>query len=146
MKISTKKVEFETKKQFELVDITENVKSALKDSAVKNGSVLVYCPHTTAAIRINNNEALLQQDILKMMYRLVPVDTNYAHDVFEIRENVSVGERSNGHAHPKAFLLGSSETIPVQNGEMLLGKSQSIFFAELDGSRRRSYVIQITGE
>ncbi|GAC1413252.1 MAG: secondary thiamine-phosphate synthase enzyme YjbQ [Candidatus Doudnabacteria bacterium] len=146
MKINTKKVAIQTSKQFEALDITEVVKQTLSESGVKNGQALVYCNHTTASIRINHNEPLLLQDVMKMLYRLVPVDVNYAHDVFEIRENVSVNERSNGHAHVKSFLMGSSETIPVQDGQLLLGERQNIFFVELDGSRSRDYIIQIMGE
>jgi secondary thiamine-phosphate synthase enzyme len=146
LKIHSKKVSIQTAKQFEAKDITEDVRQALSESGVKNGSALVFSNHTTAAIRINHNEPLLIQDFMKMLYRLVPVDVNYAHDVFEIRENISVNERSNGHAHIKAFLLGSSETVPVQDGQLLLGEKQSIFFVEMDGSRSRDYIIQIMGE
>ncbi len=146
LKIHTKKISVQTNKQFEAVDVTENVRQALSDSGVKNGSALIFSNHTTAAVRINHNEPLLLQDMMKMLYRLVPVDVNYAHDVFEIRESVSVTERSNGHAHVKAFLLGSSEVVPIQDGALLLGERQSIFFVELDGSRSRDFIIQIMGE
>src|SRR4051812_19957609 len=146
MKILNKRIELETKKQFDLIDVTDQVNSVLKESGVQDGQALVYCPHTTAAIRLNHNEPLLIQDIMKMLYRLVPVDVNYAHDVFEIRENVSVGERSNGHAHVKSFLLGSSETVPVADGKIALGERQSIFFVEFDGGRQRDYIVQISGE
>ena len=146
MKILTKRIDLETKKQFEIIDITPEIKSLIQESGVKNGQALAFCPHTTAAIRLNHNEPLLLQDIMKIVYRLVPVDINYAHDVFEIRQNVSVGERSNGHAHVKSFLLGASQTIPIENGKLLLGERQSVFFVELDGSRKRDYIIQITGE
>lgn len=146
MKIFKKRIPLETKKQFEIIDITQNVLAILKESGVVNGQILVFCPHTTASIRMNHAEPLLMQDIMKMMYRLAPVDINYAHDVFEIRENVSIGERSNGHAHVKAFLLGASETIPVENANAILGERQSVFFVELDGARKRDYVVQVMGE
>ncbi len=81
-----------------------------------------------------------------MIYRLIPVDTNYSHDLFEMRSVVATNERSNGHAHVKAFLLGSSETVPVNNGKLTLGKRQSVFFVELDGGRSRNFIIQIMGE
>ena len=145
MQILSKKIELETKKQFEIVNITEQVQEVLKKSGIKNGQVTVFVDHTTASIRLNHDEPLLLQDIMKMLYRLAPVDINYAHDVFEIRQNVSVNERSNGHAHVKAFLLGSSETIPVHEGRMLMGERQSIFFVELDGGRKRTYVVHILG-
>ena len=145
MQILSKKIEIETKKQFEIVNITEEVKGIISKSGLKNGQVTVFVDHTTASVRINHDEPLLLQDIMKMLYRVAPVDVNYAHDVFEIRQNVSVNERSNGHAHVKAFLLGSSETIPFHEGHMMLGERQSIFFVELDGGRKRTYVVHIVG-
>jgi len=80
-----------------------------------------------------------------MLYRTAPIDINYAHDLFEIRTKIEPGERSNGHAHVKAFLLGDSETVPVEGGKLLLGERQSIFFVELDGGRKRRVYIQILG-
>jgi secondary thiamine-phosphate synthase enzyme len=146
MQNSLKKITLETKKQFEIIDITEHVKKTVVDSGIKNGIAVIFCPHTTAAIRLNHNEPLLMQDIMKMLYRLVPIDTSYSHDLFEVRQNVAPNERSNGHAHVKAFLLGSSETLPVEKGELLLGTKQSIFFVELDGGRSREVQIKILGE
>ncbi len=146
MIIQTKRIELETKKQFEIVNITAQAKSFVAESGMQNGVLVVFCPHTTASIRINHDEPLLLQDIMKMLYRLAPVDVNYAHDVFEIRENVSIGERSNGHAHVKSFLLGASQTIPVSAGKPVLGEKQSIFFVELDGGRKRDYLLSVLGE
>lgn len=136
----------ETKTQFELADITERVEAALKASRVKNGSILIFAPHTTAAIRVNHSEPLLKQDIMKFLYRLAPLDQNYAHDFFEVRNESRADERSNGHAHVKAFLLGDSETVPVAKGKLLLGPRQSVFFVELDGGRKRRVIIQVSGE
>ena len=136
----------ETTTQFEIQDITDNVRDAISKSRIKSGLVLVFSPHTTAAIRVNHNEDLLKQDIMKMLYRVAPVDINYAHDFFEIRSQVKPDERSNGHAHVKAFLLGDSESIPVDKGRMILGERQSVFFVELDGGRKRRVIIQVIGE
>jgi secondary thiamine-phosphate synthase enzyme len=141
-----KKITLETKKQFEIVDITDHVKKIVAESGVKNGIAVIFCPHTTAAVRLNHNEPLLMQDIMKMLYRLVPIDTSYSHDLFEVRQNVSPNERSNGHAHVKAFLLGSSETLPVENSSLALGAKQSIFFVEFDGGRSREVRVKILGE
>lgn len=141
-----KLVEVMSHKQFELIDITSHTKAAVKDSGVKNGMAVIYNPHTTASVRINHNEEMLQQDIMKMLYRTVPVDESYGHDLFEMRSEVDTNERSNGHAHVKAFLLGSSETVPVVDGELILGKKQSIFFVECDGGRARDFSIFIYGE
>ena len=146
MKSFSKKLELETKKQFEIVDITDQVRGIVAESQVKNGLVLVYCPHTTASVRLNHNEPLLMQDIMKTLYRLVPIDISYSHDLFEVRQNVAPNERSNGHAHVKAFLMGSSETIPLDGGSMSLGAKQSLFFIELDGGRPRDLTIKVLGE
>src|SRR5688572_7966183 len=110
------------------------------------GLVLVYNPHTTAAIRVNHNEPLLIQDIMQTLYRLVPLDVSYSHDLFEVRDQVAVNERSNGHAHVKSFLLGSSQTFIVDGGQVVLGDQQSIFFVELDGGRNRDYYIRVSGD
>lgn len=146
MKTFAKSISLETKKQFDLIDITGAIKNCVSESQIRDGIVVVYNPHTTAGIRINHNEPLLIQDIMKMLYRLVPVDVSYSHDLFEIREHVAVNERSNGHSHVKTFLLGSSESLIVNNGELLLGEKQSVFFVESDGGRQRSYEVKIIGE
>lgn len=146
MKIHGKTIFLQTKKQFEMIDITAQVKTAVLEAGVQNGTAAVFCPHTTAAIRLNHNEPLLAQDILKTLYRLVPIDLSYAHDLFEVRQNVAPNERSNGHAHVKAFLLGSSETLIIEKGQLALGPRQSVFFVELDGGRDRQANIQIMGE
>jgi len=127
MKSVTKKIFLQTKKQFELVDITQQAKIAAVESGVKQGQATIFSPHTTAGIRLNHNEPLLAQDIMKMLYRNVPTDVSYSHDLFEIRQNVAPNERSNGHAHVKSFLLGSSENLIIEKGELILGSRQSVF-------------------
>ncbi len=144
--IKIEKLKIKSQKQFELIDVTDKVKSVVDSSGITKGIVNVFSPHTTAAIRINHNEPLLIQDFMKMIYRLVPVDMNYSHDLFEIRSGIEAGERSNGHAHVKAFLLGSSETIQVSDRKMQLGGKQSIFLVELDGARDRVVCVQVLGE
>lgn len=146
MKSFFQKIQIETKKQFELIDITTQVQKIVADSHIKSGTVVVFCPHTTASIKLNHNETLLIQDIMKMLYRLIPVDINYSHDLFEVRQNITPNERSNGHAHVKSFLLGNSESLIIENFELLIGKAQSIFFVELDGSRIREVYVKAIGE
>ena len=144
--IHRSEIKIATTTQFEIVDITSEVKKILDKSKIQNGLVVVFSPHTTAAVRINHNEQLLKQDIMKMLYRIAPVDLSYAHDFFEVRTQVKPDERSNGAAHVKAFLLGESESIPLTDGNLDLGARQSIFFVELDGGRKRRVVVQIVGE
>ena len=146
MKTHFKKIQLETKKQFEIIDITEKVRAVVGESLIQNGIVVITCPHTTASIRLNHSEPLLMQDIMKMLYRLVPIDISYSHDLFEVRQNIAPNERSNGHAHIKAFILGSSESLIVENSQLLLGTKQSVFFIELDGGRVRECNIKVLGE
>jgi len=141
-----KHVTLVTKKQFEVLDITAAIKQAVTASSVKQGLAVVFSPHTTTSIRVNHHEPLLLQDIMKTLYRLVPLDISYSHDLFEVRQEVAVNERSNGHAHVKSFLLGNSETFIIEDAALLLGAKQSIFFVELDGGRNRDYYIKIMGD
>ncbi len=146
MKSFFKLIKLETKKQFEIIDITEQIKNIVQLADISNGICLVFSPHTTAAVRINHNEPLLMQDIMKTLYRLAPVDISYSHDLFEVRQNIAPNERSNGHAHVKAFLLGSSENLIIENEKLQIGDKQSVFFIELDGGRNRQIYVKILGE
>lgn len=140
-------IKFETKSQIEFVDITQSVRDAVDTSKIREGQVCVFVPHTTMGVMINHNETLLLQDFARVLYKLAPVDDRYTHDLFELKRGSALSDgRSNGHSHCKAMILGSSETIPVSHGEILLGARQSIFIVELDGSRKRDVVVQVMGE
>ncbi len=146
MKSLFKKLQITTNKQFEMVDFTGNLQKTVLESGIQNGIAVVFCPHTTASVRLNHNEPLLMQDLMKTLYKLVPIDTSYGHDLFEVRQNIAPNERSNGHAHIKAFLLGSSETLIIEKGNLLIGPRQSIFFVEMDGGRSREVSVKIIGD
>lgn len=146
MKVYQKKLQLETKKQFEMLDITTHIRTAVVESGIREGLVTIFSPHTTATIKINHNEPLLMQDFMKTLYRLIPLDTSYSHDLFEVRQNVAPNERSNGHAHVKTFFLGASESGIIQRGELFLGSKQSVFFVEMDGGRSREVWIKMVGE
>ncbi len=146
MKQLFKKIAVETKRQFELVDITGMVGDCVREAGIASGLVVIYSPHTTASIRLNHKEPLLAQDIMKSVYHHIPVDISYSHDLFELRQNAAAAERSNGHAHVKAFWLGSSETIPLEQSKLMLGEKQSIFFVEFDGGRKRDFWVKVIGE
>lgn len=145
MKIITKRINVETKKQLEFIDVTSQVEELLDNSGIKEGSVVVYSPHSTSSIMINHNEPMLLQDMARILYRLVPIDERYGHDMFELTKHSKSDGRSNGHSHCKGMLMSCSETIPFEGGEMVLGDKQSIFFVELDGARKRDFVVQISG-
>ncbi|MDW7732105.1 MAG: secondary thiamine-phosphate synthase enzyme YjbQ [Methanolobus sp.] len=126
----------ETGKRIELIDITDHVREHVKESNVQNGICVISTRHTTTAIIVNENEAGLRSDILSLLERLVPENAGYSHDRID----------DNAHAHLRAVLLGSSETLHVSNNEIVLGTWQSIFFAELDGPRTRTVDITVIGE
>ena len=146
MKIKTQTITKESISQIEFIDITIDVEEVLSASGVRDGQVLVFSPHSTAGIAINEDESLLLQDFQRLLYRLVPIDERYSHDLFELKRIVRSDGRSNGHSHCKAFLLGASEVIPIADGKLLLGEHQNIFFVEMDGARKRDIIIQVTGE
>lgn len=145
MKIHREQIDLESKTQIQFMDITDQVQEIIDRSGIREGQVLVYVPHTTMGVAINHNESMLLQDFMRVLYKLVPVDDQYTHDLFELkRDNTSDG-RSNGHSHCKAILLGNSETIPVEKGKMRLTERQNIFAVEFDGSRKRDVLIQVIG-
>lgn len=145
MKIHKERIDIESKAQIEFMDITDRIQEIIDRSGVREGQVLVYVPHTTMGVAINHNESMLLQDFMRVLYKIVPVDSQYSHDLFELRRESTSDGRSNGHSHCKAILLGNSETIPVEKGKLLLTERQSIFAVEFDGSRKRDVFIQVMG-
>ena len=145
MKTYKQKFEFTTTTQIEFLNITDKVQEIIDNSGIREGFVLVYSPHTTMGIMINHNEPMLLQDFLKVFHRLVPVDNQYSHDLFELRRGKKADGRSNGQAHCQTMLIGVSETIPVEKGKMIITERQSIFAVEFDGSRKRDLIIQVIG-
>jgi secondary thiamine-phosphate synthase enzyme len=146
MKIYRERIEFETKTQIEFVDITDRVDGIIERSGIREGQAVVFVPHTTMGIAINHNEPMLLQDFMRVLYKTVPVDDQYSHDLFELSRNAKSDGRSNGHAHCKQLLLGSSETLLVERGKLVLTELQSVFVVEFDGSRKRDVIVQVMGE
>jgi secondary thiamine-phosphate synthase enzyme len=146
MKIYKQKIEKETRSQIEFIDITHDVEEVIDSSKIKNGQVLVFSSHTTVGIAINQNESLLIQDFQRLLYKLVPIDERYSHDLFELKSGSKSDGRSNGHSHCKNLILGVSEVIPIEDGKILLGDRQNIFMVEMDGGRKRDIIVQVIGE
>jgi secondary thiamine-phosphate synthase enzyme len=146
MKIYRERIEFETKTQIEFVNITDRVSEVVAKSGVREGIATIFSPHTTMSVTINHNESLLLQDFMRILYKAVPVDDQYSHDLFELSRGTKSDGRSNGHSHCKALLLGASETVPIERGHLLLTDLQTLFAVEFDGSRKRDVVVQIMGE
>ena len=140
-------LKLESRKELEFIDITQKVQDCVAESQVTNGFVVVYSRHTTAAIKINENEPLLLQDMEEFLKRVAPRNGHYKHNDFNVRTvNMTDDECPNGHAHCQHLLLSTSETIPIVEGQMQFGRWQSIFLIELDHPRPREVVVQIMGE
>ena len=137
---------YETNHALEFIDITEPVKEFVSRSNVKYGQLTVSSDHTTAAVIVNENEPLLINDMARILARFAPTGDYYEHNDFSIRTtNMTSAESANAHAHCQHLLLGGSESLPIHNGVLRLGRWQSIFFVELDHARPRSIYLQAIG-
>ena len=131
----------------QLIDITKDVLAFALYSGIQNGIVVTFSRHTTAAIKISENEPLLLEDLENFLERIAPRDGEYRHNDFTIRTiNMTEDECPNGHAHCQHLLMSTSETIPIIDGELQLGRWQSVFLVELDHPRSREVVLQAIGE
>jgi len=138
-------VKTETAPQF--IDLTNRVQEIVRDSGIRHGQVVVFTRHTTAAIRINENEPELMRDFKVFLERIAPEAGKYFHNDFEVRTvNMTDDECANAHAHCRQLLMSTSETIPIVDGELCLGTWQRIFLVELDHSRERSLIVQVLGQ
>ncbi len=127
-------INIRTGARVELVDITSRVKEVVKDSGIGDGVCYLYVPHTTAGITINEGaDPSVKRDIIQTLQRLIPRDAGYAH------------MEGNADAHVKSSLVGASLQVLVEEGELLLGTWQSIFFCEFDGPRHRRVAVKIMG-
>ena len=137
---------FETSRTPEFVDITDRVCGLIQDSGVQAGFAVVFSRHTTGAIKINEMEPLLIQDMEQFLERMAPRDGHYGHNDFSVRTvNMTEDECPNGHAHCQQLLLATSETIPILGGQPQLGQWQRVFFVELDRPRPREVLVQLLG-
>jgi secondary thiamine-phosphate synthase enzyme len=126
-----KTVTVKTDKAQQFIDITQQVRLVVRESGVKSGVCRVFIPHTTAAVTINENaDPDVRKDILNTLDQTAPADGAYLHS------------EGNAHAHVKASLVGSSVTVFVEAGQLVLGTWQSIFLCEFDGPRTRNLMIR----
>ncbi|MDD4357156.1 MAG: secondary thiamine-phosphate synthase enzyme YjbQ [Smithellaceae bacterium] len=129
-----KEISLQTRSRLEMIDITAAVQKAAREAKIDSGIGLVYTPHTTAAITINENaDPDVPRDILAALDRAVPLSSNYRH------------AEGNSAAHVKSSLVGASEMVMIENGSPVLGTWQSIFFCEFDGPRSRKVIIKFLG-
>jgi secondary thiamine-phosphate synthase enzyme len=138
---------FETHQPIQFVDITDEVAELVRISGLRDGVANIFSRHTTAAVCIQEDEPLLLEDLREFLERTAPAQAHYRHNDFRVRTvHMHDDENPNGHAHCQQLMLGSSESVPVADGELLLGTWQRIFLVELDGPRRsREVLIQALG-
>jgi secondary thiamine-phosphate synthase enzyme len=130
----------------EFIDITDDVQRIVAESGVTFGQVTVFSTHTTAAVKLNENEPLLLQDMARTLNQVAPIHGDYEHNDFSRRTvNLDEDECANGHAHCQHLFLGASETLPIIDGRMPVGTWQRIFFIELDRPRDRRVLVNIVG-
>jgi len=127
-----KQLTVRTKSQFEMVDITSQVRTVLRESNVTSGICYVFVPHTTAAVTINENaDPSVPRDIIMELDKVIPLHDNYKH------------MEGNSAAHIKSSLIGSSEAVFIEDGHLVLGTWQSLFFCEFDGPRTRKFFVKL---
>jgi len=127
-------IQIDSRQRVELIDVTDQVRAAVRASGISDGLAVVYTPHTTAAITINENaDPDVAIDLVKTLNKLVPFDGNYRH------------AEGNSAAHVKSTLVGANETLIIQGGAPLLGTWQGVYFCEFDGPRRRQVHVKVIG-
>jgi secondary thiamine-phosphate synthase enzyme len=126
-----KEINIRTNSHVEMIDITASVQAAINEINVQSGYCIVFTPHTTAAVTINENaDPDVSRDIIAALEKAVPQNVHYWH------------REGNSPAHVKSSLVGASETVLIENGRLVLGTWQSIFFCEFDGPRTRKVFIK----
>ncbi|HEY5555581.1 secondary thiamine-phosphate synthase enzyme YjbQ [Acetobacterium sp.] len=127
------KYSINTNKQSEMIHITHKVRQAVQKTGIQEGIAVIYCPHTTAGITINEgaDPDVVHDILMKFDKTFLWKDKDYLH------------AEGNSAAHIKASCMGSSDTIPITGGQLLLGTWQSIYFCEFDGPRHRTYYVKV---
>jgi len=119
----------------EMIDVTDQVKEFVRKSNVVTGQVILYVPHTTAGVTINENtDPDVKRDLILAFNNVFIKDPNYRH------------YEGNSHAHIKSSVLGVDQTVLIDEGNLLLGVWQGVYFVEFDGPRKRQLIVRISGE
>jgi secondary thiamine-phosphate synthase enzyme len=140
MRCHRDEIRITTTRRFQLIDITEEIRGVVTKSGVTEGQVLVFSPHTTAAIRINEMDARLHEDMERFLDRLSHPEGPYRHNLR------TVDDRPNAWGHLMGLIMNASAVIPLSGGEAELGRWQSVFFVELDGPREnRKALVRVMG-
>jgi len=127
--------EVSTSKRVELINITERVEEVVEKSGVKDGICLVFAPHATAAVIVNEDERGLKEDIVRWLEQSFPRDGGWRHNLVD----------DNASAHLASAFTSSCRVFPVKGGGLVRGTWQSIFLVEMDGPRKRRVVVEVLG-
>src|ERR1700693_6532173 len=141
-----KRLRFKSAGSTQFVDITEQLREEVRRSGLQIGRIHLQSLHTTVGLAVNENEPLLIRDFQSLLERLAPSGAGYQHDDFARRLDVALDEPVNGHAHCRQILLTGFATVLVEQGELVLGRWQSVVAVELDGPRHRQLAVQLDGE
>jgi secondary thiamine-phosphate synthase enzyme len=149
MKTATTSITVRPETRYAFLDLTDDLRRAVKDAGVTDGIAVVFCAHTTCVLLINEWEDGALEDFRDRVTALVPEDVYYAHDDHERRtQNLAEShERENGHSHVKAMLLSAtSHAIPVAAGEPAFGRWQRLLLFEMDEPKERRVMFHVFGE
>ena len=147
MKILNKTIELHTQREFDFIDLTDEVEKFVKESRIKNGLINIQTLHTTASLFLNENEPLLLEDFKNHLKRIFPKDLDYNHNDFNRRTvHMHENECKNAYSHCQALHLPSNLVLNVIDGKLQLGQWQRIFLVELDKPEPRKVQVQIIGE
>jgi len=139
MDIITKTLDFQTRGNTDIIDITDGVQKALKETNLKEGFINIFVPGATGAVTTMEYESGLIEDMVSAIRRIAPEDIEYRH-------NLKWGD-GNGHSHVRASLIGPSVTIPFSNAKLMLGTWQQLVFIDFDvRPRTRKIILQIIGD
>jgi secondary thiamine-phosphate synthase enzyme len=133
----------QTTQDTEFIDITDRVRDMVRNGPVRNGLALVMTMHTTTGITVNEGLEDLEDDLHEMLVRLVPAGTDFRHARFLHSD----GQMAvNAPSHLRGALLGMQVSVPIENGELVLGSRQTIYLVELDGPLYRDAIVHVMGE
>lgn len=140
------RLRFKTSSTTQFVDITDKLRQEVRRSGLRMGRIHLQSLHTTVGLAVNENEPLLLRDFESLLERLAPTEAGYEHDDFARRFEIALDEPVNGHAHCRQLLLTGFATLLVEDGDLVLGRWQSVFAVELDGPRTRELALQLDGD
>jgi secondary thiamine-phosphate synthase enzyme len=146
MKIINKELIIETKKELEIITITDKIREFFNKTKISNGTLNIFSRHTTCSIKINEIEELLLSDYYNFLKTIVSDKTRYNHDIIEKRKTCPSNEPKNAAGHLRCLLLECFQSVPIINNNLMLGNYQEIFLIETSGPRNRKIILQAIGE